>query len=48
MAELYIALAVPISAHLCPCLSKQSVRYYAVANPCFTSPLPRQSKPRRS
>jgi hypothetical protein len=41
IAELYIAFAVPISAHLCLCLSEQSVRYYAVANPCFTSPLPR-------
>lgn len=41
IAELYIAFAMPINAHLCPCLSKQSARYYAVANPCFTSPLPR-------
>lgn len=58
IAELYIAFAMPINAHLCPCLSKQSARYYAVANPCFTSPLPRdlcftlplprQSRPRRA
>ena len=31
IAELYIAFAVPINAHLCPCLSEQSVRYYAIA-----------------
>ena len=45
IAELYIAFAIPISAHLCPCLSKQSARYYAVANPCFTSPLPLETMP---
>lgn len=45
IAELYIAFAVLIGARLCPCLSKQSARYYAVANPCFTSPLPCPPRP---
>lgn len=45
IAELYIAFAVPISAHLCLCLSEQSVRYYAVANPYFASPLPCPPRP---
>lgn len=45
IAEPYIAFAVLIGARLCPCLSEQSARYYAVANPCFTSPLPCPPRP---
>ena len=45
ITELYIAFAVLIGARLCPCLSEQSARYYAVANPYFASPLPCPPRP---